>query len=142
MQIANRASITVTHLFVAGAPFQRTLNVGFDADEVIIRQITYGDITNDVNASFIQTDLVKNGDGIIGHVIPNTLPVAGPPQYVNTVMSNSYCPNGHYPVNRGKINGGQATFNILTPVGANDTVIQNTLADGILTITLEFVQYI
>ncbi len=137
-KIINRTTLTIPHTFVAGASFQTNLQVGFIADEVIVRQITYGACNTDVSMSVIQTDLIQFGDGILCHVIPNTRPFVGPPQYVNTPIAFTSSPMSHFIINKSKINAGQATFNIFNSV---DEWVTNTDADGLLFLTLEFIQY-
>ncbi len=41
-RMINRTTLTIPHTFVAGASFQTNLQVGFVADEFIVRQISYG----------------------------------------------------------------------------------------------------
>jgi hypothetical protein len=132
--VKNRASITVNHVFVAGAPFQYKLNVGFDADEVIVRYVTYGQSANQVDQSVIQTDFIQTGDGIIAHVFPNRTALSSP--YANTT-----CPNAIFQVKKGKSNS-TVTFSILSSdVAGGLGLISDPLADGTLFITLEFIQY-
>ncbi len=143
MSIINRASRTFAHVFVAGAPFQIGFAIGFQADEVIVRQISYGACTNDTGISVIKTDLIQGGDDIIGHVYANTsaVVVAGALTQVNTPAFMTVAPNSIFPVYGSKCNG-TATFRIEAIVNNDPTNLeQNILADGVLQVTLEFVKY-
>jgi len=140
-KIIQRATIIVNHVFVqvngknTGPTFKRNFQVGFDADEVIVRSISYGMCTNDNLLSYITTDLIKTGDGIIGIVSPNA---AGNP------ISSTYTPNSKFTINKNKINSGIASFSIncnATFVDPNNFPPLNMLADGTLMMLLEFVKY-
>jgi hypothetical protein len=138
--IINRATFTISYRFTAGESFYRGFNVGFKADEVIVRSASYGDVTNDRGTSVINTDLILNGSQNLCVVTANTLASAGPPQIVNTVLMNTSNPESHHIVAPNKINNGQATFNINKITGTG-IISRNTNADGLLVLVLEFVEY-
>ena len=129
MKVSNRFVKTITHTFALGAPFQASIHAPFRPDEMIVRQITYGGCATDQDISVIQCDLPSFGDGIIGHVAPNPV----------DLLAISHNPGTVFGIIGSKAMSGQVTFRIMIPIG--DGLAANILADGLLMITLEFIQY-
>lgn len=138
-EIINRFSLNVIHQFTKNNPsFSESLQLTFNPDAMIVRQITYGGVTDDQNISAIQTSLVGYGDGIIGHIFSNTLAEIGPPAVVNTPLAMTVCPSAQYPIIKNKTTSA-TQFTLLVPF--NGQLVPNTLADGQLFLTLEFVEF-
>ena len=132
MQIVNTTSFCVSNIFTTNKPsFSRSFAIGFTPDAVIIRQITYGLLTDDQGIAAIHTDLVFGGDGIIGHVVSTDAVTSGitvSASQMFKVQSNA--------------NGSTFRFTMMAPDPNNvGQFVPDNLADGTLLMNLEFIQY-
>ncbi len=140
--MGDRTTITVQHQLIQGtASFSFPIVLSFMPDTFIVRQIVYGNCEHDPNISAVQTNIVRNGDGIIGIVYPNTDAEEGPPVVVNTPIAMSISNNAEFYAQPSTTSSSSAAIFRLVTLSNGERDIPNELADGQLFIVLEFIKY-
>lgn len=114
----------------AGNTHNRTIQLNFIPDRVIVRQVSYQQSTASAASIIVTTDMVdsigSNWFAIAKHSIIST-------------------PNAEFQLCRSKVYSGQATFQIYRQNGANMELIDvsgGAYAGGELCILLEFIKYV
>ncbi len=140
-KVKNRRTVTVVQdLFqLKTSPnnfFTRNIIVGFTPDECIMRNIIYcAPSAGETTVLMIQSNIMKNGDGIIGFIAPT----------INAINAGSMiAPQNQFPVDINAVGlGASSIFTIMNPVIGSTTgkIAQSTTSSGDLSFILEFIEY-
>jgi hypothetical protein len=155
MKVKNRKTITMIQNCTSSINWEFPINVSFEADEMIVRHVTYESLyTDNPDIRFITSNCVPSqcADKSIIATFHDSWKMSENTRFDNTGAlvgasvlngtSSTSTPQSVFSVDKSKL-GSTANFSIMVYSTANNSLSQTTTATtgGVLTMILEFIEY-
>jgi hypothetical protein len=152
--IKNRRTVNINQSFLNPSSFTRQITLGFEPDDVIVKQVTYRAVLGDQEAVYyVRTNMIKDSaSNLLCSFVPkmmiseNTYFNSETNEVVDAVLQGDYSvttPCATFQVEQSNVNSGSTEFTIvettLNPIG--QFVDASNALTGELSLQLEFVQY-
>lgn len=140
-KVKRRQTVTVIQDLAQSVSFMRNLGIMFPAEEVGLKQITYGNITaSSTLVLLLHSNIILNNDGILSSF---SAPLFGTAAVSLNTPSMVITPMTYFPVRLADLGLSSTHFKIMTPTvaDANGAIQLSALLTGQLSFTLEFLEY-